>query len=319
MVSQNHAKNKKSIFMKKTAFLFILLVASGYTLLAQTPNWGVKESDYQYTMTFVAKLNVDGKRLIGSNDKVGAFVGNICRGVSGVTYVASEKNYYAFLTVFANQQTEAISFKLYDSSTDKTTTVSKQIGFVVNEHKGNLFQSYSIAEPALNHLSDILSFNFMNITSLSSIVNAGAVKINISESYPLTNLKPVFTLSKGANLFKNRVLQKSGEITENFLSAVTYEVLSEDESTVNSYTVSVGKTADPTLFYRKNAVCYARGAIKIVSKQEGALAQVTSNGKTLASKKITNGEALFTDLNVGSYIATVGNEWKVINIEVKTK
>ena len=309
----------KNIFMKKTAYSFIVLLLACYTTFAQTPNWTVKENDYQYTMTFLAKLTVDGKRLIGANDKVGAFVGNTCRGLSGVTYVTSENNYYAFLTVFANQQAESISFRLYDSSADKITNVSKQIVFVVSAHKGNLFQSYSIAEPALNNLSDILSFNFMNITSLSSIVSAGAVKVNISESYSLTDLKPVFTLSKGANLFKNRVLQKSGEITDNFASAVTYEVLSEDESTLNLYTVNVGKTADPTLFYKKNAVCYARGAIKIVSKQEGVVAQIASNGKTVASKKITNGEALFPDLNAGSYIATVGNDWKVINIEVKTK
>ncbi|HTN20312.1 MAG TPA: hypothetical protein VL125_07545 [Pelobium sp.] len=304
--------------MKKIASFFILFT-SCYTLFAQAPNWNVKENDYQYTMTFVAKLNVGGKRLVNPNDKVAAFVGDVCRGISGVTYVASEKNYYAFLTVFSNQQGESIAFKLYDSSTNKITTVSKQIPFVVNEHKGNLFQSYSIAEPALNHLSEILSFNFMNIKSLSSIITDGMVKINISESYPTTNLKPVFTLSKGANLFKNRVLQKSGEITENFSSAVTYEVLSEDESTLNSYTVNVSQTTDPTLFYKKNAVCYARGAIKVVSKQEGALVQIASNGKTIAAKKITNGVALFPNLNQGSYIATLGNEWKLINIVLKER
>lgn len=289
------------------------------TLFAQAPSWTVKENDYQYTMTFVAKLNVDGKRLTNAKDKVAAFVGSICRGVSGVTYVTSEKSYYAFLTVFSNQQGETITFKLYDSAADKTITVSKSIVFVVNEHKGNLFQSYSIAEPALNHLSDILSFNFMNITSLSSIINSGSVKVNISESYPLINLKPVFTLSKGANLFKNRVIQKSGEITDNFSSPVTYEVLSEDESSLNSYTVNVGQSIDPTLFYRKNAVCYARGAIKVVSKREGASVNVTSNGKTIATKQITNGEAIFSNLDAGSYIATLGSEWKIINILLKEK
>ncbi len=305
--------------MKKTASCFLLLLLSCHTLLAQAPNWAVKESDYHYTMTFVAKLNVDGKRLISPNDKVAAFVGNSCRGISGVTYVASEKNYYAFLTVFANQQGETITFRLYDSALNKITVVSKTAVFMVNEHKGNLFQSYSIAEPALSQLSEILSFNFMNMNSLSSIVNTGTVKINLSESYPLTSLKPVFTLSKGANLFKNRVLQQSGEVTDNFSSAITYEVLSEDESTLNSYTVNVTQSSKNALFYKKNAVCYARGAIKVVSTQEGAEVKVTSDGKTVATKKITNGEALFPELNAGSYIATVGNEWKVINILLKEK
>lgn len=305
--------------MKKNTLVFILLILACQTLFAQAPSWTVKESDFQYTMTFVAKLNVDGKRLISPNDKVAAFVGNTCRGVSGVTYVVSEKNYYAFLTVFSNQQGEAISFKVYDSATDKVTAVTKQISFVVNEHKGNLFQSYSIAEPALNFESEILSFNFMNIPSLSSMISSSEVKMNISESNPLNNLKPVFTLSKGANLYKNRVLQKSGEVTDNFSSAITYEVLSEDESTLKTYTVNVGQSAEPTLFYRKNAVCYARGAIKVVSKNEGATVKLTSDGKTVASKQITNGQALFPELNAGSYIATIGNEFKVINITLKDK
>ncbi|PQB09090.1 hypothetical protein BST83_00085 [Polaribacter filamentus] len=55
-------------------------------------------------MTFLAKLNANGKQLINPNDKVAAFVGSSCRGISGITYVASEKNYYAYLTVFSNTQ-----------------------------------------------------------------------------------------------------------------------------------------------------------------------------------------------------------------------
>jgi hypothetical protein len=145
------------------------------------------------------------------------------------------------------------------------------------------------------------------------------VKVNISESYSLSNLKPVFTLSKGATLFENRVVQKSGELSKTFLSPVNYEVLSEDESTLKNYKVEVSQVIDPPLFYKKDAVCYARGAIKIVSKREGTTVQVTSNGKTIATKQIINGEALFPELNAGSYIATVGNEWKIINILLKER
>jgi hypothetical protein len=96
-------------------------------------------------------------------------------------------------------------------------------------------------------------------------------------------------------------------------------VLSEDESVLNNYKVSVSQILATTLFYKKDAVCYARGGIRVVSKQEGAMVQVTSNGKTVASKQITNGEAIFTELIVGSYIATLGNDWKIINILLKDK
>ncbi|MEC5165713.1 hypothetical protein RCH18_001445 [Flavobacterium sp. PL11] len=298
----------------KNMLLICSLLISYHIMLGQAPTWSVKENNYQYTMTFVAKLNVDGKQLINPEDRVAAFVGNTCRGVSGVTYVTSDKNYYAYLTVFANEQAENISFKLYDSAANKIATVSKQITFVVNEHKGNLFQSYSIAEPALNNVSTILSFNFLDIKSISSTITNGQVKINVFESYALTDLKPVFALSTGATLLKNRLIQKSGETLGDFSNLVNYQVLSEDESTLTSYDVNVSTIKNPTLFYKKDAVCYAPGALKVVSKKEGIPVSLTSDGKTIVTKLISDGEVIFPNLNAGSYVVTIENEFKIINI-----
>jgi hypothetical protein len=305
--------------MKKIALCFILVLLFFNNLIAQTPSWSVNENTYQYTMTFLAKLNADGKQLINPNDKVAAFVGSSCRGISGITYVASETNHYAYLTVFSNTQGEAISFKLYDSTTDKVTTVTKQIVFTVNEHKGNLFQSYSIAEPALNNKAEILMFDFADIKTASSVITSNKVDITLYDSYTLTDLKPVFTLSKGGRLFKNKIEQKSNEIADNFSSAITYEVLSEDESSLTNYVVTVNQISIPTVFYKKDAVCYAGGAIKVVSSQEGATVAINSNGNTIIAKKITNGEALFTDLEIDSYIVSIGEELKLINITLKSK
>lgn len=305
--------------MKKTVFYFILFCLSVPALFAQAPNWTVNENAYQYTMTFVAKLNVDGKQLIGANDKVAAFVGTTCRGTSGVTYVAKEATYYAYLTVFSNTQDEAVYFKLYDSATDKITVVTKQIVFGVNEHRGNLFQSYSIAEPALNDKAELLTFDFVGIKSVSSVINGGQVSLSLYDSHDVTTLKPLFTLSKGGKLLKNRIVQKSGEVTDNFSSQITYEVLSEDESSLASYTVVVHLTSAPTLFYKKDAVCTVAGVIKVVSNQEGASVTLTSNGKTVSTRQITNGEVIFTNLATDSYIVTIGNEWKLINILLKEK
>lgn len=305
--------------MKKITFFLILFCFSLPAMFAQAPSWTVDENAYQYTMTFVAKLNVDGKQLIGTNDKVAAFVGTSCRGIGGLTYVASEANYYAYLTVFSNTQDEAVYFKLYDSTTDKITVVSKQVVFGVNLHRGDLFQSYSIAEPALNDKSEILTFNFLDIKSVSSVINGNKVSISLYDSYDITKLKPEFTLSKGGKLLKNRILQKSGEITDDFSSVVAYEVLSEDESSLSNYTISVSQISAGTLFYKKDAVCYAGGAIKVASKQEGSVVKITSNGTTITTKQITNGEVLFTNLKADSYIISIGNELKLINITLKTK
>jgi hypothetical protein len=303
--------------MQKRIVIFIFLWISAASLFAQAPNWKANEPSYQYTMTFIAKLNMDGVQLTNPNDMVGAFVGTTCRGVSKLTYVPNAKSYYAYLTIFSNTPGETITFYLYNSTSNKIAKVTKTVNFVSYENIGNLFQSYSIAEPTLNDKADILSFDFLNIKSLSSLIAAGSVKINISESFPLANLTPVFTISKGASLLKNRVIQTSGSVANNFTAPVIYEVLSEDESTLSTYTVNVTQSLDPPLFYKKDAICVALGAIKVVSKREGNVAQLSYNGKQIDSKPITNGEAIFTGLLSGTYVATIGSDFKVIVINLK--
>lgn len=303
--------------VKTIALIFIFLLGTTCCLLSQAPGWKANEPDYQHTMTFVAKLNMDGVQLVGPNDLVGAFVGTTCRGVSKLTYVPSAKSYYAYLTVFSNTPGETITFYLYSSANNKIVKVSKTINFVAYQNLGNLFQSYSIAEPTLNDKADILTFDFLNIKSFSSSITPGSVKVSISESFPLNSLTPVFTLSKGANLLKNRIIQSTGSIAMSFIAAVNYEVLSEDESTLSSYTVNVTHAQDPPLFYKKDAVCSTQGAIKVVSKREGSAVQLSLNGKLMDTKAVTNGEAIFLNLATGTYVATIGNDYKVIIINLK--
>jgi hypothetical protein len=304
---------------KKYVLIFTILLGSFSLVSAQAPSWKVNEADYQHTMTFVAKLNMDGVQLTGQNDLVSAFVGNTCRGVSKLTYVASAKSYYAYLTVFSNIPGETIAFNLYNSGNNKILKVSKTIKFVANQHLGNLFQSYSIAEPALNEKADMLTFDFLNIKSISSTISPGSVKITISESFPLSSLTPVFTLSKGASLLKNRIIQSTGSIATSFITAVNYEVLSEDESTLSNYVVNVSHVQDPPLFYKKDAVCSTLGAIKVVSKREGAAVKLSLNGKLIETKPITNGESIFLNLVTGTYVATIENDYKVIIVNMKVK
>ena len=302
--------------MKLKFLLFIIFFISFVKLLAQSPTWKVNESDYQFTMTLVSKLNMDGVFLTNQNDMVGAFVGNTCRGYSKLTYNSNRNAYYAYLTVFSNTSGEVINFQIYNSTNNKISKVSKTINFIADYHVGDLFQSYSIAEPALNNKSDLLTFDFLNIKKLSSSITNRSINLNISESYSLNSLIPVFTLSKGASLFKNQILQKSGVTASNFSSPVIFDVLSEDESTLTTYTVSVTQSPDPPLFYKKDAVCTTLGAIKVVSKRIG-IVKLSNNGKEIGSKSLTNGEAIFSGLISGTYIATVGNDFKVITINHK--
>jgi hypothetical protein len=303
--------------MKKTTTIFIFFLAFTSRLFAQAPIWKVNEPDYQYTMTIVSKLNMDGTQLTNSNDMVAAFVGTTCRGVCKPTYVATTKSYYAYLTVFSNTPGELITFYLYNSTNNKIVKVNKTIPFAAYQNFGNLYQSYSVAEPALSDKADLLTFEFLNIKTLSSSINAGVIKVNLPKSTSINNLTPVFTLSKGANLFKNSKIQLSGTNASDFTSPVIFEVLSEDESKISTYTVNVTQVIEPPKFYKKDAVCAALGAIRVVYASEGTLAQISYNGKQVASKAIVNGEAIFDGLMSATYVATIGADSKTIIINQK--
>ena len=304
--------------MKKRAIILLFFLVSFGRLLAQSPNWNVIESNYQYTMTFVAKLNVDGVQLKNSNDLVGAFVGTTCRGVSKLTYVSSANSYFAYLIVLSNSPGEVITFNLYDSAKNKITKVSKTINFVATQNLGNLFQSYSIAEPALSNKAEIESFDFLNIKTVSSVISSGSVKLSIFESNSLTSLTPVYVVSKGATLFKNRMAQSSGSTSTSFIAPVAYEVLSEDESTLSNYTVEVTRTPDlPIVFYKKDAVCYEGGVIKVVFPLEKENVVLTKGGISISTQIINNGQAIFSNLTEGTYTISVGGKFKEIKINLK--
>lgn len=303
--------------MKKRAIILLFFLVSFGRLFAQIPSWKVNESDYQYTMTFVAKLNVDGVTLTNSNDLVGAFVGTTCRGVSKLTYVASANSYFAYLIVLSNSPGEAITFNLYDSSKNKITKVSKTINFVATQNLGDLFQSYSIAEPALNNKAEIISFDFLNINKISSVISSGSVKLGISQGNDLANLTPVYILSNGARLYKNKTLQSSGTTSMNFSAPVTYEVLSEDESTLVSYTVEVTPTLVPAVFYKKDVVCYEGGVIKVMFPIEKENVVLTKGGVTLSTQIINAGQSIFSNLTEGTYQISVGGNVKEIKINLK--
>lgn len=301
--------------MKNLVYFILIFQLSLLTAHAQGPTWSVDESAYQFTMTFIAKLNIDGIQLDDPNDLVGAFVGNNCRGVTHLTYVESKAAYYAYLTVFSNSQDDMISFKIYDSSKSTITQINKTIQFNAGSNKGDLFQSYSIAQPPLKSGAELLSFQFVGSDPSNAKITEDSVTVNLNNSFDLSNLSPEFTLSEGATLYKNGQEQKSAQKSDDFTSEVTYSVLSEDESTLNTYSVVVYQNT----FYKKDAVCYAGGAIKVVSNQEGALVELISDGNSRYTGTISNGLVEFTDLENTNYTVTIGSQVKKIGIKMITE
>lgn len=235
-VKRTNPKVMNSI-KKVNALLVILLCMS--EVQAQSPNWAVNPENYQYSMSIVSFLSVDNKILEGAQDKVAAFVGGEIRGIASPIYVSSADRYLAYLTVFANTENEKIEFKIYSDADSKVVDAGVTLDFKIDAQHGNVFQAFSIANPALRNEAVVTNFYFTGIDSVSTIITDDQINIVLEYDQDLHNLTPEFTVSDGAKMYINRALQLSGTITSDFLEPVSYSVLSEDESVLRTYLVTV--------------------------------------------------------------------------------
>jgi hypothetical protein len=205
----------------------------------QDSNWSVNAADYQYSMTVTAFLNINGATLSSNLDKVAAFVNGEVRGAANVVYEASFNKYVAYLTVYANTSNEVINFKIFDSTANSIVEVLETQNFVIDGKLGNIFQSFSIAKPALSSEAVLNSFSFLGITSVSTNITNQKIEIVVPKNTAITNLIPQFNISDRARFFVNGLKQISGVSAHSFTTPKTFILLSENEATLLEFEVSV--------------------------------------------------------------------------------
>jgi hypothetical protein len=300
--------------MRNYIHIAILLFIISNTAFSQSPDWSVNENKFQYTMSFEGFLNVDGKTLTSSNDKVAAFVNGECRGIASPIYVQTEKKYVVYLTVFSNTDNEIVNFKIYDAANNAIKNVEKTKVFENNKHYGDLFQSYSFASPALKSETEIIDFSLKDLKAAKTI-QGSQITLYAGKGTNVTTLNALFELSPGAKLFIGITNKISGSNSIDFTNPVQFQILSEDQSVVKQWTVTV--KLGSAVFYKKDAVCYAGGVIKVLYDENEVKADLTKDGVKISSQNIQNGQAVFNDLQTGKYIVSVGGTDKEIVINQK--
>jgi len=303
--------------MKKIIYSTLLLFLINSAVFGQAPNWTVNENNFQYTMSFVGFLNSDGNALISSNDKVAAFVNGECRGVTNLIYVASKNQYYAYLTVFSNANNETVSFKIYDSVKSTVKSVDKTINFAINEHYGDLFQAYSFASPALSSKAEITNVSFKNVINNDFVISGSQITIFLNKDQIINSLNSIFDLSLGASIYIGTVKQVSEANALDFTNPIEFQVVSQDQSVIKQWKIVVKNALANAIFYKKDAVCYEGGVIKILFPVEKETVLLTKEGVTISTQVITNGQAVFSNLNEGTYKISVGGNFKGIIINLK--
>lgn len=300
--------------MRNYIHITLLFFILSSNVFGQSPDWSVNENKFQYTMSFEGFLNVDGKNLTSPNDKLAAFVNGECRGITSPIYVSSEKKYMVYLTVFSNADNEVVSFKIYDSGNNVIKNVEKTKLFENNKHYGDLFQSYSFASPALRTETEITDFSFKDLKTAKTI-QGSQITIYAPKGTNVAALNAVFELSPGAKLFTGTTNKISGSNTIDFTNPVQFQVLSEDQSVIKQWTVTV--KLGSAVFYKKDAVCYAGGVIKVLYDENDVKADLTKDGIKVTTQNIQNGQTVFNDLQPGRYNVSVGGVNKEIIINQK--
>ena len=303
--------------MKNYIYSTLVLFFIGINTYGQSPTWSVNENNFQYTMSFVAFVNIDGTNLTNTNDKVAAFVNGECRGITNLTYVASKNRYYAYLTVFSNENNETLNFKIYDAANNVVKDIPKTKSFEINGHYGNLFQAYSIASPTLSNAAEILDFNFSEIEIIDKLILDNQITIDVDNSENVTALNAIYDLSSGAKLYIGTMPQVSGNNSIDFSNPVQFQVLSEDQSVLKQWEVIVNLSLGNATYYKKDAVCYEGGIIKVLFTENNQEVVLSKSDIPYATQSISNGETVFNNLEAGNYKVKVGGNVKEIIIKLK--
>ena len=106
-----------SVIYLRTSFGYDEKLVIDLRVYAPEPNWTVNPSNFQYSMSIIGQVQIDGIISSDVNDKVGAFVNGQCRGTGYLQYISAIDKYEVFLDVYSNILSgEPVSLHIWDAS-----------------------------------------------------------------------------------------------------------------------------------------------------------------------------------------------------------
>jgi hypothetical protein len=125
----------------KTDFNFNERLSIHLKVFQEPPVWTVDPGQYQYSMSIIGSLRIGSIISTDENDRIGAFVGEECRGVASLEYNNAYDKYLVFMDVFSNREdtsaTEQISYRIWNASEGLVhTEVEPEHSFQSNTIKG---------------------------------------------------------------------------------------------------------------------------------------------------------------------------------------
>ena len=168
----------------RTICCLISVLFSMTILHAQDSQWSVNPYDYKYDMTVYAKVVYEGAEVSDySNYKIGAFVGNECRGVGDVQ--TKDSYTWVYLRVRSNQASgEKLIFKLYDKSTGRTSVIkpSQVIAFSSQGMIGKPSSPVTLEKPSYT-LGDVNEDGIIDVADIVGVhqITAGGSTVGYNQ------------------------------------------------------------------------------------------------------------------------------------------
>jgi hypothetical protein len=104
---------------------------------ANKAGWSFYPGTYEYNMTVIATVHSDGVDWRRSDNLVGAFVGDECRGVVPLMKVPGIDHYLAFATIHSNDASgETVTFRAFDAKGETIYDATESMQFVADAVSG---------------------------------------------------------------------------------------------------------------------------------------------------------------------------------------
>jgi len=230
--------------MKKTYLSLLLII---FTVTSYAQPWTLNNAKYEHSMTITARIKINGLYISQSNCWLGVFSGEECRG-----YVKAEQmnngEYFFFLTIYSNSvEGESLTLK-FNNGYITLPQLPQTLMFLPDKIVGTPDLPFLITSPLEFSTTDFLTFSVVNQIGTTTIDKVKkTIEIKVDNSTQLENLKTIFTVPVGTNIFVNNKLQQSDVTTNNFLQPVIY-ILKGVDGLESNWTVTILKSTTPNSY-----------------------------------------------------------------------
>ena len=171
----------------KHYFLITFIILLQKFSFAAAPSWSVTPSSFQYSMTATAVANLNCAELANPSNKIGAFVGGVCRGVSNTSTVVGGR-YLASLVIYSSLSSgETVTFKIYNSVTDVVTNAVTVISFQDNATFGVSSSPFVVLNNNAPTALSLSNSSILESASIGTVVgNLTSTDVDLSQTFTYT-------------------------------------------------------------------------------------------------------------------------------------